>query len=500
MVRVRFAPSPTGALHIGGVRTALFNYLFAKKHGGAFLLRIEDTDQNRYVEGAEQYIINSLNWLGLTYDEGVGKEGKHAPYRQSERKPLYKQYADTLINNGWAYYAFDTAEALEKARQECEEKGDTFIYNWATRNTLENSLSLTSEEVQQRLTRGDAYVVRFKMPEKEILKMSDMIRGEVTIDTSTLDDKVLFKSDGMPTYHLANIVDDHLMEITHVIRGEEWLPSMPLHLLLYRAFGWQAPAFAHLPLILKPVGNGKLSKRDGIKLGFPVFPMDWTENGETLKGFSGEGYFPEALINFLALLGWNPGNGEEIFSMDELIQLFDLEKVHKAGARFDPEKIKWFNHQYLQKKSDVELAAAFQKELIAKGIEVASTKVEKIVSLIKERATFVTDFWELSKFFFEAPKKYDEKAVKKQWKENTPTIVREVIEVLQNTSDFNSVALEEAVKNYMETKQLGFGQVMPPLRLALVGELKGPHVFDIIELIGKEETLRRLGTILSFIK
>ena len=361
-------------------------------------------------------------------------------------------------------------------------------------------MSLTSEEVQQRLTRGDAYVVRFKMPEKEILKMSDMIRGEVTIDTSTLDDKVLFKSDGMPTYHLANIVDDHLMEITHVIRGEEWLPSMPLHILLYRAFGWRAPAFAHLPLILKPVGNGKLSKRDGIKLGFPVFPMDWTENGETLKGFSGEGYFPEALINFLALLGWNPGNDEEIFSMDELIQLFDLEKVHKAGARFDPEKIKWFNHQYLQKKSDTELAAAFQKELIAKGIEVALTKVEKIVSLIKERATFVADFWELSKFFFEAPKKYDEKAVKKQWKENTPTIVREVIEVLQNTSDFNSVALEEAVKNYMETKQLGFGQVMPPLRLALVGELKGPHVFDIIELIGKEETLRRLETILSFIK
>lgn len=298
MVRVRFAPSPTGALHIGGVRTALFNYLFAKKHGGDFLLRIEDTDQNRYVEGAEQYIINSLNWLGLTYDEGVGKEGKHAPYRQSERKPLYKQYADTLINNGWAYYAFDTAEALEKARQECEEKGDTFIYNWATRNTLENSLSLTSEEVQQRLTRGDAYVVRFKMPEKEILKMSDMIRGEVTIDTNTLDDKVLFKSDGMPTYHLANIVDDHLMEITHVIRGEEWLPSMPLHILLYRAFGWQAPAFAHLPLILKPVGNGKLSKRDGIKLGFPVFPMDWTENGETLKGFSGEVIFLKLLSTF----------------------------------------------------------------------------------------------------------------------------------------------------------------------------------------------------------
>ena len=497
MVRVRFAPSPTGALHIGGVRTALFNYLFAKKHGGDFLLRIEDTDQNRYVPGAEQYIINSLNWLGLTYDEGVGKEGKHAPYRQSERKPLYKQYADALIENGWAYYAFDTAEALDNARKEAEAKGETFIYNWATRDTLQNSLSLSAEEVQQRLQSGDEYVIRFKMPHNEQLKMNDMIRGEVTIDTSTLDDKVLFKSDGMPTYHLANIVDDHLMEITHVIRGEEWLPSMALHLMLYRAFGWQAPAFAHLPLILKPVGNGKLSKRDGIKLGFPVFPMDWTENGETLKGFSGEGYFPEALINFLALLGWNPGNDEEIFSMEQLIQLFDLEKVHKAGARFDPEKIKWFNHQYLQMKPNGELAILFQKDLTKRGVIAPIATVEKVVGLIKERASFVSDFWELCKFFFEAPTQYDEKAIKKQWKEQTPTIVKEVAEVIQNTVNFTSIALEEAVKQYMETKGLGFGQVMPPLRLALVGELKGPHVFDIIEVIGKEETLRRLDSILS---
>ena len=497
MVRVRFAPSPTGALHIGGVRTALFNYLFAKKHGGDFLLRIEDTDQNRYVPGAEQYIINSLNWLGLTYDEGVGKEGKHAPYRQSERKPLYKQYADALIENGWAYYAFDTAEALDNARKEAEAKGETFIYNWATRDTLQNSLSLSAEEVQQRLQHGDEYVIRFKMPHNEQLKMNDMIRGEVTIDTSTLDDKVLFKSDGMPTYHLANIVDDHLMEITHVIRGEEWLPSMALHLMLYRAFGWQAPAFAHLPLILKPIGNGKLSKRDGIKLGFPVFPMDWTENGETLKGFSGEGYFPEALINFLALLGWNPGNDEEIFSMEQLIQLFDLEKVHKAGARFDPEKIKWFNHQYLQMKPNDELATLFQKDLTKRGVTAPIATVEKVVGLIKERASFVSDFWELCKFFFEAPTQYDEKAIKKQWKEQTPTIVKEVAEVIQNTVNFTSIALEEAVKQYMETKGLGFGQVMPPLRLALVGELKGPHVFDIIEVIGKEETLRRLDSILS---
>lgn len=497
MVRVRFAPSPTGALHIGGVRTALFNYLFAKKHGGDFLLRIEDTDQNRYVPGAEQYIINSLNWLGLTYDEGVGKEGKHAPYRQSERKPLYKQYADALLNSGWAYYAFDTAEALETARKEAESKGETFIYNWATRNKLQNSLSLSPDEVQKRLERGDEYVIRFKMPHTELLKMNDMIRGEVTIDTSTLDDKVLFKSDGMPTYHLANIVDDHLMEITHVIRGEEWLPSMALHLLLYRAFEWQAPAFAHLPLILKPVGNGKLSKRDGIKLGFPVFPMDWTEDGATLKGFSGEGYFPEALINFLALLGWNPGTDEEIFSVEQLIQLFDLEKVHKAGARFDPEKIKWFNHQYLQNKPDAELANLFQPILAEKRISLPIHKVTKVVGLIKERATFVADFWELSQYFFEAPAQYDEKALKKQWKEQTPTIVKEVAEVLQNTTDFTAAALEENVKKYMETKSLGFGQVMPPLRLALVGELKGPHVFDIMEFIGKEETLHRLEKLLS---
>jgi len=497
MVRVRFAPSPTGALHIGGVRTALFNYLFAKKHGGDFLLRIEDTDQNRYVPGAEQYIINSLNWLGLTYDEGVGKEGKHAPYRQSERKPLYKQYADALLNSGWAYYAFDTAEALETARKEAESKGETFIYNWATRDKLQNSLSLSPDEVQKRLERGDEYVIRFKMPHTELLKMNDMIRGEVTIDTSTLDDKVLFKSDGMPTYHLANIVDDHLMEITHVIRGEEWLPSMALHLLLYRAFEWQAPAFAHLPLILKPVGNGKLSKRDGIKLGFPVFPMDWTEDGATLKGFSGEGYFPEALINFLALLGWNPGTDEEIFSVEQLIQLFDLEKVHKAGARFDPEKIKWFNHQYLQNKPDAELANLFQPILAEKSISLPIDKVTKVVGLIKERATFVADFWELSQYFFEAPAQYDEKALKKQWKEQTPTIVKEVAEVLQNTTDFTAAALEENVKKYMETKSLGFGQVMPPLRLALVGELKGPHVFDIMEFIGKEETLRRLEKLLS---
>lgn len=497
MVRVRFAPSPTGALHIGGVRTALFNYLFAKKHKGEFLLRIEDTDQNRYVEGAEEYIINSLNWLGLTYDEGVGKGGKHAPYRQSERKPLYRQYAEQLIANGWAYYAFDTAEELDILRKTAEAKGETFIYNWATRATLKNSLVLPPDEVQRYLATGNEYVIRFKMPDNEVLKMNDMIRGEVVINTNTLDDKVLFKSDGMPTYHLANIVDDHLMEITHVIRGEEWLPSMPLHLLLYRAFGWEAPQFAHLPLILKPVGNGKLSKRDGIKLGFPVFPMDWTENGETLKGFSGEGYFPEALINFLALLGWNPGNDQEIFSMNELIALFDLEKVHKAGARFDPEKIKWFNHQYLQQKGNDELAVLFGELLKNKGIEVATPTLQKIVGLLKERATFVNDFWELGKFFFEAPTQYDEKAMKKQWKEQSPLIVEEVAALLRNATDFEARGLEGIVKQYIADKELGLGQVMPVLRLALVGELKGPDIFDIMEVIGKEETVNRLFRILG---
>ena len=495
MVRVRFAPSPTGALHIGGVRTALFNYLFAKKHGGEFLLRIEDTDQNRYVEGAEDYIIKSLEWCGLTYDEGVGKGGKHAPYRQSERKALYREYAEALLANGWAYYAFDSAEALEAQRKAFEAKGDTFIYNWATRGSLENSLSLPKEEVEKRLQRGDAYVVRFKMPEGETLQMHDMIRGDVTIDTSTLDDKVLFKSDGMPTYHLANIVDDHLMEITHVIRGEEWLPSMALHLLLYRAFGWQAPEFAHLPLILKPVGNGKLSKRDGIKYGFPVFPMEWEEEGTLLKGFRGEGYFPEALINFLALLGWNPGGDKEIFSIEELIELFDLEKVHKAGARFDPEKIKWFNHQYLQMKSDTALAELFQPILKEKGLSYPTAALARVVGLIKERATFVADFWELGSYFFVCPTEYDAKALKKQWKDNTAEIINEVSDILRNTENFSSLALEERIKQYIEEKGYGFGQVMPPLRLALVGEMKGPHIFDIMEIIGKEETLDRLKNI-----
>ena len=501
MVRVRFAPSPTGALHIGGVRTALFNYLFAKKHGGEFLLRIEDTDQNRYVEGAEQYIINSLNWCGIPYDEGIGKEGRHAPYRQSERKEIYKKYADELIEKGWAYYAFDSEEDLDNQRKINEQKGETFIYNWSSRKQLKNSLTLPIEEVQQKISAGDEFVIRFKMPENEVLTMSDLIRGEVTVDTKILDDKVLFKSDGMPTYHLANIVDDHLMEITHVIRGEEWLPSLALHILLYRAFGWEAPKFAHLPLILKPVGNGKLSKRDGVKLGFPVFPLDWTDEGTLLKGFKGEGYFPEALVNFLALLGWNPGNDEEIFSLEQLIEAFDLERVHKAGARFDPDKIKWFNHHYLQKKPNAELAHEFQKILLKKGFSNNSIEeIEKIVSLVKERATFISDFWELSSYFFQKPEKYDEKALKKQWKENTSEILSEIIEIFKSATNFSSTTLEDSVKRYISDKGYGLGQVMPPLRLALVGEMKGVHIFDIMEVIGKEETLNRLSAILEKIK
>ena len=486
-VRVRFAPSPTGPLHIGGVRTALFNYLFAKKSGGDFLLRIEDTDQNRYVEGAERYIINSLNWLNIPYDEGPEKDKGFGPYKQSERKHLYKQYADELISKGWAYYAFDTAEKLDFHRKDHEQKGKTFIYTWHNRLKLQNSLSLSAEEVKAKIEAGEEYVIRFKSPQDETLKLHDIIRGEISIDTNILDDKVLFKSDGMPTYHLANIVDDHLMEISHVIRGEEWLPSMALHVLLYKAFGWEAPQFAHLPLILKPTGKGKLSKRDGDKLGFPVFPLEWKDpsSNDVSRGYKEEGYFSEAVVNFLALLGWNPGTEQEIFSLEELINAFDLSRVNKSGARFDPEKIKWFNHHYLQTKSNAELAELYDP---TNDKEYA----EKAISLIKERATFVSDFNELGGFFFDAPAAYDTKASKKQWKENTGALMTELISVLDNIDDFSSENTETVVKQWIGDKELGFGQVMPPLRLALVGEMKGPHVFDIISLIGKKETISRI--------
>jgi glutamyl-tRNA synthetase len=488
-VRVRFAPSPTGPLHIGGVRTALYNYLFAKKHQGVFILRVEDTDQNRYVAGAEQYIIDSLNWCNIPFDEGPGKEGGFGPYRQSERKHLYKKYADVLIEKGKAYYAFDTNESLDEHRKNHEEKGKTFIYNWHNRLKLDNSLSMMPEEVQKRIASGEDYVIRFLTPPDEKLELVDIIRGTMTIDTNVLDDKVLFKSDGMPTYHLANIVDDHLMEITHVIRGEEWLPSLALHQQLYDAFEWQAPEFSHLPLIMKPVGKGKLSKRDGEKLGFPVFPLSWNES----VGYKDAGYYPEAVINFLALLGWNPGTEQEIFSLEELVQSFTLERVHKAGARFDPEKTKWYNQYYLQEKNNKELVVPFKEILLKNGVSSKDdAQIEKVIGLIKERATFIGDFWEISDYFFVTPNAYDEKAISKQWKEDTREIMKQLVVVLRSMADFTSESIETAVKEWIAKENYSLGKVMPPLRLVIVGEMKGPHIFDILELIGKEETILRI--------
>lgn len=489
-VRVRFAPSPTGPLHIGGVRTALFNYLFAKKHGGTFYLRIEDTDQTRFVPGAEAYIFEALEWLGIAPDETIGKNEKFGPYRQSERKAMYQQYADQLINSGWAYYAFDSAESLDAMRKEAEANGKTFIYNHSVREHLDNSLTVSREKVEERIANGEHYVIRFKTPVNEILELKDIIRGDIKFDTNLLDDKVLFKSDGMPTYHLANIVDDHLMETSHVIRGEEWLPSLPLHVLLYKAFGWKAPEFAHLPLILKPIGNGKLSKRDGDKMGFPVFPLEWKTEEGVSSGYRENGFFPEAVINFLALLGWNDGTEQEIFSLEELVQKFDLNRIHKAGAKFDPEKNKWFNHQYLQKQSDASLAESFKAILNKKGIS-TSLDLTKVVSLIKERANFVTEFWDLADYFFEAPTTYDEKAAK-NWKEETPVLMQQVISELQKIEDFTSANIETLLKVWMTANEIGMGKVMQPLRLSLVGALKGPHLFDIIEMIGKEETVKRI--------
>jgi glutamyl-tRNA synthetase len=491
-VRVRFAPSPTGPLHIGGVRTALFNYLFAKKHGGTFYIRIEDTDQARFVAEAEDYIFEALEWLGISPDETIGKNEKFGPYRQSDRKEMYKQYADELIQSGWAYYAFDTPEKLDELRKQAETEGKTFIYNHTVREKLDTSLNFSEDIVKTRIANGEHFVIRFKTPVNETLHLQDIIRGEVHFDTNLLDDKVLFKSDGMPTYHLANIVDDHLMETSHVIRGEEWLPSMPLHVMLYRAFGWEAPEFAHLPLILKPIGNGKLSKRDGDKLGFPVFPLEWRDASSMTitKGYKEAGFFPEAVINFLALLGWNDGTEQEIFSLAELIEKFDLKRIHKSGAKFDPEKNKWFNHQYLQKQTDESLAKAFKVILEEKGIS-TSLDITRVVTSIKERANFITEFWDLADYFFVAPASYDEKAAK-NWKEETPELMKQVVEQLQNIEDFSSLNIETLLKDWMTTNEIGMGKVMQPLRLSLVGALKGPHLFDIIELIGKAETISRI--------
>lgn len=495
-VRVRFAPSPTGALHLGGVRTALFNYLFARHHGGDFLLRIEDTDQTRYVPGAEEYIIESLKWCGLTVDEGVGVGGEYGPYRQSERKELYKKYALQLVESGNAYYSFDTAEELDAHRKDCEGRGETFIYNALSRKELKNSLHMDADEVKNLLESGAHYVIRFKMPENEDLLLNDIIRGEVHFNSSLLDDKVLYKSDGMPTYHLANIVDDHLMKITHVIRGEEWLPSLPLHVLLYKAFGWEdtMPEFAHLPLILKPVGNGKLSKRDGNKMGFPVFPMEFTDpaTGEKWHGYKEDGYFPEAFINMLALLGWNPGTEQEIFSIQELCDLFTLERVKKSGAKFDPEKTKWFNHKYLIAKSDAELAEMLHKVLSEHQLSYDHKKLEKICGLMKERANFISDLFNDSLFFFTAPTEYNEKDSKKYWKEESTPLMKELLEILKGIEDYSFANTDKIISSWINEKEIGFGKVMNPFRVAIVGAAKGPHMYDIIEILGKEETVRRL--------
>ncbi|GAB6011710.1 glutamate--tRNA ligase [Viscerimonas tarda] len=500
-IRVRFAPSPTGALHIGGVRTALYNYLFAKQHKGDFILRIEDTDSQRFVPGAEEYIIEALTWLGLQFDEGTHLGGKYGPYKQSERKEIYKQYVDVLLNSGKAYIAFDTPSELEAKRAEIA----NFQYDASTRNAMRNSLSLSKEEVQSLIEKGEQYVVRFKIEPNEDVVVNDEIRGKVVINSSILDDKVLYKSaDKLPTYHLANIVDDHLMEITHVIRGEEWLPSAPLHVLLYKAFGWTdtMPRFAHLPLLLKPEGNGKLSKRDGDRLGFPVFPLEWKDpaTGDISSGYRESGYLPEAVINFLALLGWNPGNDQEIVSLDDLIQLFSLEKCSKSGARFDYEKAKWFNHQYLQQKSDSDIAALFLPTLKEHNIDASSEYAAKVVGLVKERVSFVKDLWDQSFFFFKAPESYDEKTLKKRWKAETPEQLTELIAVIEGIADFSAHNQEEVVKSWIEAKGYHLGNVMNAFRLAVVGESKGPHIFDITAAIGKEETIERLHTALTKIE
>lgn len=500
-VRVRFAPSPTGPLHLGGVRTALYDYLFAKNQGGDFVLRIEDTDTARYVEGAEEYIMQSLEWCGIIPDESPKHGGNYGPYRQSERRDIYDQYTEQILKTDYAYLAFDTPEELEKIRAEYEAKGEVFSYNYLTRNNLKNSIVLSDSEVQNLIDAKIPYVVRFKMPIDRNIQLEDIIRGKFSVNTNTLDDKVLVKNDGMPTYHFANIIDDHEMEITHVIRGEEWLPSMPLHVLLYEAMGWNAPEFAHLSLILKPEGKGKLSKRDGAKFGFPVFPMNFYDEatGETYKGYKEEGYLPEAFVNFLALIGWSPSDDKEILSLEEMAAEFDLHKVHKAGARFSKEKAEWFNHQYLQRKSNEEILEIFKNLEETQNINLSDENLLKIIGLMKERATFVKDIYLQGKFFFEAPTSYDEKAVKKAWNEETASIMRELSEKL-NTTEFKTDVLKEEIHHFVEEKELGFGKVMMPLRLSLVGELKGPDVPDLLEILGKEESVKRMNSTIENLK
>jgi glutamyl-tRNA synthetase len=480
---------------MGGVRTALYNYLFARKYeGGKFILRIEDTDQKRFVKGAENYIVKSLKWCGIEPNEGISAGGAYGPYRQSERKEIYLKYVKGLLDSDDAYYAFDTAEQLDNLRREGEKNKQIFTYNAQIRDALNNSINLSPEKIKEKIDSGEPYVVRYKVKPGEILKFHDLIRGDIEVDTSTLDDKVLFKSDGMPTYHLANIVDDHLMKISHVIRGEEWLPSLPLHLLLYRSFEWDPPEFAHMPLTLKPDGKGKLSKRDGDRLGFPVFPLEWKnpETGEIFSGYRESGYFPDAFVNILAFLGWNPGTDQELFSMDELIEAFSLERVVKAGSRFDPEKARWFNQQYLRMKSDEELAKLFRPYLEEKNIKADREIVARICGLVKERVSFVKELWDQSWFFFESPEEYDQKVVKKRWKEHTPGIMADLIKLLESHDDFSSGNLERVVKDWAEKKDLGLGQILSPFRLAIVGGSYGPHLFDIIAVLGKDETLKRI--------
>lgn len=495
-VRVRFAPSPTGPLHMGGVRTALFNYLFAKKHQGTFILRIEDTDQNRWVQGAEQYIQEALEWCGIIPDEGVGYGGEYAPYRQSDRKEIYQGYVQELIDNGHAYYAFDTPEELEELRKKAEAKGQVFTYNYTNRTHLKTSLNLSPEQVQKLLDANEPYVIRFKIPAGETIYMHDLIRGKVVVDTATLDDKVLMKNDGLPTYHLANIVDDHTMYISHVIRGEEWLPSLPLHYLMYKAFGWDAPQFAHLPLILKPEGKGKLSKRDGDKHGFPVFPLEWKTQDGVTTGYREEGYLPQAFINMLAFLGWNPGTEQEIFSLEELVQAFSLDKVSKSGARFNPEKAKWFNHQYIQKEDENDLTQKFQAILKEKGIEPHNAFDLKVVNLLKERASFVTDLWEQGDFFYLTPETYEPKAFKKVWKNDTVEVLNQFLSL--DINPFTAENIHTEIKQFVTEKEIGFGKIMMPLRLAMVGALHGPDIPVLMEMIGKEETTKRINTLMKF--
>ena len=504
-VRVRFAPSPTGPLHIGGVRTALYNYLFAKKHQGKIILRIEDTDQSRFVKGAENYIIESLNWCGIKFDESIINKGDYGPYRQSDRKEIYREYAEKLIEEGNAYYAFDTSEELDEMRSRMKKAGvPSPQYNSITRSSMKNSISLSEDEVKNRLNNDEKYVIRIKMPRNEEVKIHDVIRGWVVVNTNNMDDKVIFKSDGMPTYHLANVVDDYLMKISHVIRGEEWLPSAPLHVLLYKFLGWgkEMPKFAHLPLILKPDGNGKLSKRDGDRLGFPVFPIKWInpDNGDVSLGYKEQGYITEAFINMLSLLGWNPGTTQEIFSMNELIQSFSLDRVGKAGAKFDFDKTKWFNQQYLRAKNKEDLANELQIILKENNIKMDDKFVASVCNQLKERATFVKDMWLEGAYYFSAPTNYDEKTIRKKWKEDTPRFLSELKIRLEKISDFSSINIEIEFKKYLEDNDLGMGRLLPAFRLTLTGLGMGPSLFDIASLLGKTETITRMEVALNTIK